>query len=261
MPDNTISPKQFASKRAQAERNVRSHIDTILSEAAESIAKEAQVITLVSSEAMFRQMVGIRASGLIEAAEEEINRYIREYSKASITVLGDKDTGATGRLLGSELFGKTFIERSHTYMQWFFNDVVKMIIAARKQRMKQSDIEKTVQSQFKDPYTNGVIDKANRRGANIQIPAYGRGFYHSAYGNIVRNAQGTISVAWGREDRNYHRRQGATGFRVHRGSTYPCPICDEATNGIHKIDDTSLIPPLHVNCVCYVEYIYAETPQ
>lgn len=256
MPSTLTDAQRFAARRAQAERNAKSHIDAILSEAAEDIAKEARGITLVSSEAMFRQMVAVRAKDVIDDAEDEINRYIREYSKASITVLGDKDTGATGRLLNSELFGKTFMERSRTYMRYFLNDVVKMIVAGRMLKMKDADIENTVKSQYKDPYTNGVIGQANRKGANIQTPSYGRGTYHSAYGNIVRSAQGTIAVAWGREDRNYHRRDGATGYRVLRGSSYPCPICDGATGRTYDISDYEHMPPLHVNCVCYAAYIY-----
>lgn len=255
MPSTLTNARQYVSRRAQAERNVRTRIQRILAALSSDIVKAAKGITLVSSEPTFRQMVYARSKSDVDAAEEALNYYIREYSKASITILGDKDTGATGRLLNSELFGKTFEERSHTYMQYFFNDVVKMIIAGRKLKMKEADLEKTVQSQYRDPYTNGIIDQANRKGANIQVPSYGRGIYHSAYGNIVRNAQGTISIAWGREQKNYAKRNGAIGFIVFRGSSYPCAICDDEVDGgyIHPIGDA--VPPYHVNCVCGVIYI------
>lgn len=251
--------QQFALRRTQAERNVKSHIDSILSEAAEDIAKEAKGITILSSEAVFRQIMIVRAKNIIEAAETEINRYIREYSKASIAVLGDKDTGATGRLLNSDLFGKTFSERSHTYMQYFFNDVIKMIVAGKKLRMKQADIEKTMRRQFSDPYTNGIIDQANRKGANIQIPYYGHGFYKSAYGNIVRNAQGTVSIAWQKEEQNYAKRNGAKFFIPHRGSSYPCPLCDSHAERVHRVGDKDDPPPVyHSRCCCWVTYLDAE---
>lgn len=250
------SAETYASRRAQAEKNIKSHIDNILSAAAENIAKAAQGITLVSSEALFRQMVSVRAKDIVDDAENKINGYIRAYSKASITVLDDKNTGATGRLLGSELFGKTFAERSHTYIQYFLNDVVKLIIAGRKLKMKQTAIESSVKSQFKDPYTNSIIDKANRKNANIQVPSYGRGIYHSAYGNIVRNAQGTIAIAWSREQYNYANRNGAVFFIPHRGSSYPCPLCDSHADRIHKMNDKNDPPPIyHARCVCWVTYL------
>lgn len=259
MPSNLNNAKQFASKRTQAERNVRTRIERILSSAAADIVTSAKGITLVSSEVVFRQMVYARAKSIVDGAEEAINYYIRQYSKASISILGDKDTGATGRLLNSELFGKTFEERSHTYMMYFFGDVVKMIIAARKLKMKDADIAKTVQSQYKDPYSNGVIDQANRKGANIQVPSYGHGIYHSAYGNIVRNAQGTISIAWQKEIDNYAKRNGAIFFIPHRGSSYPCPLCDSHAERVHKVGDKDDPPPVyHSRCRCWVTYLNSE---
>lgn len=258
MPTTSISRgADFAAKRAQAQRNMRARIENVLANAAVGIAREARSITLVSSEMLFSQMIAIRSKKIIEEAEDAINTYIRAYAKASITTLGDKDTGATGRLLASDLFGKTFMERSATYMQYFFNDVIKMLVAGKRLGMSQQQIENAVKTQYKDPYaTGGLIDRANRKGARIQTPAYGRGIYHSAYGNIVRNAQGTIAIAWGREEKNFARRNGAVGFRIHRGSSYPCAVCNEAAIGIHKMTDDA--PPLHANCVCYVEYIYEE---
>lgn len=259
MPNTLNNAKQFASKRAQAERNVRTRIDRILSSAAADIVTSVKGITLVSSEVVFRQMVYTRSKDIIDEAEEQINYYIRQYSKVSISILGDKDTGATGRLLNSELFGKTFEERSHTYMSYFFNDVVKMIIAGRKLKMKQSDIENMVRKQYQDPYTNGIIDQANRKGANIQIPSYGQGTYHSAYGNIVRNAQGTISIAWQRELDNYAKRNGAAFFIPHRGSSYPCSLCESHAERVHKVGDKNDPPPVyHSRCCCWVTYLNSE---
>ncbi|MDY4625769.1 MAG: hypothetical protein SO442_04100 [Prevotella sp.] len=246
--------KGYALKRAQAQRNIKQHIDKILSKAAQDITAQARGITLVSSYTMFRQMIEARSVGIIENAEKEIAEYIVAYSKASISVLGDKDTGATGRLLNSDLFGKTFAERNNSYMENFLYDVTNMLIAAKRNKLKQSDTENIVKSEYKDPYTNGIITKANNKGAGIATPSYGRGIYHSAYENIIRNAQGTVAIAWGRELRNYAKRNGAKGFRVHRGSSYPCDICDaEVAKGVHPITDE--VPPFHVRCVCWIEFV------
>lgn len=250
-----MTGSEFASLRRKAERNMKSRIDSILSSAARLIAEQASGITVVSSEAVFAQMLDVRARPIIESAAEEIDSYIRAYSKASITALGDKDTGAVGRMLGSELFGRTLQERTDTYMNYFFRDVVKTVIAGKRLRMKQRAIEDAAAEQFADPYGSGsLVEKAKRKGFNSITPSYGRGIYRSAYGNIVRNAQGVIAVAWGREGRNKARRDGATAFVVHRGSTYPCAVCDAETGTVHPISDD--IPPYHVNCCCYVEYIY-----
>ncbi len=247
---------EYALKRRQAEMNAKSRIDKILASTARLIAEQAAGIMVVSSESMFARMLEVRAGNIIEDAAEQIDACIRAYSKASISILGDKDTGAVGRMLGSNLFGKTMSERTDTYMAYFFRDVVKMVIAGKKLKLKQSAIEDAASSQYADPYaTGGLIDSAARKGYRTVTPSYGRGIYRTAYGNIVRNAQGVIAVAWGREERNNARRDGAVGFTVHRGSDYPCAVCDaEADGTIHSIGDD--VPPYHVNCCCYVTYVY-----
>lgn len=250
------SAMEFAALRLRAERNVETHIASVLSSLADDIAAASRGIMVVSSESVFSRMVRARAEEAINDAETQINDLIRNYAKASINALSDKDTGATGRLLASELFGKTFTERSRLYLSYFFNDIIKILYAGRKEKMRQADIEAAVKSQFKNPYGVGLIDRANQNGARISVPSYGRGIYRSAYSNIIRNAQGTVAIAWGREARNFARRNGAVGFRIHRGSSFPCPICEEAAATFHSINETP--PPLHARCVCYTEFIYPD---
>ena len=249
--------RKIASMRAQAERNVKKRIDDILSEKALKIAEASRGIAFVSSQSLFRQVMLARTRTYIEETKSEIEAYIRAYAKASISALGDKDTGATGRLLNSELFGKTFTDRNSVYVQRFLEDVVSIIIAGRKLKMEQGEIEKIVVAQFKDPYTNGVVNAANGKGTGIPIPAYGRGVYKSAYGNIVRNAQGTVALAWAREEFNKARRDGAVGFIPHRGSDYPCLTCDSHAEKFYPINERDEMPLYHARCCCFVEYIYS----
>ncbi len=254
--DNRERAKEIARLRTQAERDVKKHIDEVLKKTADEIVASSRGITLVTSQSLFQQIMRSRTLNAIEKSETEVAAYIKAYAKASIPALGDKDTGATGRLLNSELFGKTFTERNSTYMQHFLEDVVNIIIAGRKLKMRQNDIEKAVEAQFKDPYTSGIVSTANKRGAGISIPSYGRGIYKSAYGNMVRNAQGTIAVAWAREEFNKARRDGAVGFIPHRGSDYPCLTCDSHAEKFYRINETQERPLYHARCCCYVEFVY-----
>lgn len=255
--DSKERAKEIARLRTKAERDVQKHIDEILGKLAKEIAMSSRGITLVSSQSLFLQVMRSRMHSAIERSEAEVTAYIKAYAKASISALGDKDTGATGRLLNSELFGKTFTERNHTYMQHFLEDVVNIIIAGRKLKMKQSNVEKAIEAQFKDPYTNGIINAANNKGAGIPIPSYGRGIYKSTYGNTVRNAQGTIAIAWAREEYNKAKRDGAVGFIPHRGSDFPCLTCDSHAGKFYRINEEQEKPLYHARCCCYVEYVYS----
>ena len=247
----------YASKRSQAERNVKDHIDDVLANTVNSIAIKTNIIKTVTSKDEFKAEVYKAAENDLKLANRIIANYITEYSKASIRVLGDKDTGAVTRLLNGELFGKTFRDRNDAYMRYFANDVANLILACKKLKMSRNETEGALLKYFTDPYSSDIINRANRMGAGIHTPSYGRGVYHSAFQNIVRNAQGTISIAWEREQRNYARRNGAIGFRIHRGSSYPCDICDEqVAYGVHPITDD--MPPFHSRCCCIVEFVYKQ---
>lgn len=249
--------KNYTERMLQAERNVKSHIDDILSDAAQRIATEASSVKLVSSDDLYRQTIAVKSKQILKDAMDSISEYVRKYSKASIAILGDKDTGAVTRLLSSELFGKTFDERNKKYMRYFANDIANILIMCKRLNVSGSKVTEAVLVAYKSPYESDLMSKAEKtkKGA-VDVPSYGRGIYHSAYQNIVRNAQGVISIAWSRERKNKAKRDGAIGFYVHRGSSYPCSICDDQVGWLHKMDDDA--PPFHVNCVCRAEFVFEE---
>lgn len=51
-------------------------------------------------------------------------------------------------------------------------------------------------------------------------------------------------------------KRGAIGYRVHRGSTYDCPSCDELTKTIWPVD--ILVLPNHTRCMCYMTPVFAD---
>lgn len=245
----------YASKRSQAERNVKDHISDVLTNTAKSIALKTNTIKLVSGKDEFKAEVYKAAENDLKLANRIIENYIIEYAKASITVLGDKDTGALTRMLNDKLFGKTFKQRNNTYMSFFSNDVANVLYACRVLELDNMDTQKELLKYFKDPYASDIINRANKKNANIATPSYGRGIYHSAYENIVRNAQGTIAVAWQKELGNYAKRNGVLFFTPHRGSSYPCPLCDSYAERAFPIDTWDENAPLyHSRCRCWVTF-------
>ena len=131
----------YASKRAQAERNVKSHITSILQSSVKSIVQQTSTIRLSSNASLFKQLIASMSANTLTDANSRIEDYIIAYSKASIQVLGDKDTGAVSRLLNGELFGKTFRDRNDAYMQYFANDVANLMLACRKLKMGEAETE------------------------------------------------------------------------------------------------------------------------
>ena len=63
-------------------------------------------------------------------------------------------------------------------------------------------------------------------------------------------------MAWMRELANDYKEDGAVGYYVFRGSSYPCDLCDSAC-GFHPLTDMSFFPPLHPHCCCGAVPIYS----
>lgn len=92
------------------------------------------------------------------------------------------------------------------------------------------------------------------RGAGQQIPHWGKGYMSNlidAYRRLIRDF---ISRAYRYAELRDFERDGATGYTIHRGSTFDCPVCDSYTGRVYPINEVIL--PIHVNCMCYTEPVY-----
>lgn len=246
----------FAAKRSQAEDNVKERINSVLANTVKNIARKTGNVNVASNKDTYISEVLSVAQNDFRLANRIVAEYITEYSKASIKVLGDKDNGALTRMLKGKLFGKSFSQRNDTYMKYFANDVANLLYACKIIGLNASDTSDALLKFFKDPYSSEIISRANKKGANIQTPAYGRGIYHSAYENIIRNAQGTIALAWNKELGSFAKRSGATFFVPHRGSSYPCPLCDSYAERAFPIETyAENAPTYHARCCCYVTFM------
>lgn len=228
--------KAYARKRAQAQRNavsrVRKGIDTL----ARRTALKGAV-----NEAAVRQ--------LYETAV--LAGY--DYAEAAGAYLYDEDNGIT-EYMDAVHWGRTFKERVKEQTNRVAGDMAKILVAAEFLNMPP----RIVESEWQRPYfVLGAIARANARGANIEIPAYGRGVTTSGAGQLLKNIDSTVALAWGFEDYDYALRTGATGFYVFRGSSYPCQTCQEQCGVFHPMSEAVWShPPFHANCVCYAVYVY-----
>lgn len=53
-----------------------------------------------------------------------------------------------------------------------------------------------------------------------------------------------------------YAKDGAIGYRTHRGSTFDCAYCDELTKSIHLLTD--IVLPAHPRCMCYSTPVNAD---
>lgn len=250
--DETKRSINFTAKRMQAIRNMESHIQKILFPKAKAI---------IAASARYRngKWLNRESSFLSEArsiaatAEKDIERYVSAYSTASCKILGIS-SGDTTSFLAGNIYGKTTAQRLSAYLDNFAEDIVRMVKAGTLMDYSDSQILSAVRTGYKNPYKSSVVTKAQRKDINIATPSYGKGIFRNAYENVVRTATQVISISWGRAEQQYGKDSGAIGFKVYRGSSYPCPICDDECSYTHKFGDP--FPPFHINCVCFTKFIF-----
>lgn len=229
--------KAFARKRAQAQRN--------------AVAKAKKAIDRFARRAALKGTVSADS----EAELRELAALIGyEYAEAAGTYLYDEDNGIREYMDGLH-YGRTFRERVDEQVGRLADDVAKILVAAEYLRMPS----RLVESEWDRPYfVGGAIRRANARGAGIEIPSYGRGIPLSGAEQLLKNIDSTVALAWGNEDYDFALRNGAIGFYVFRGSSYPCDTCQEQCGVFHPMEESVWShPPFHANCVCYVVYVYS----
>lgn len=242
----------YVIKRAQAQRNCETHIQKILFKAARDILAASNKYR-GKGKMLNEKQLRKEAQSITEKTEESISQYINAYAKASTKVLGIEQSSIDS-FLSSEIFGKTTLQRNTQYLKNFADDIVAMIKAGQLMTYSEQKLLSAIRTGYKTPFEISLITKAQKKKINIETPSYGKGVFRNAYQNIVRNAKQVIAIAWGKAERQYGIQSGATAFEVHRGSTYPCPICDDQCAYIHTFRDP--LPPFHVSCVCWVKFIY-----
>lgn len=55
---------------------------------------------------------------------------------------------------------------------------------------------------------------------------------------------------------DFRKNDDIIGYKVFRGSSYDCDVCDELTYGIHPV--TEIVLPSHPHCMCYAVPVYAH---
>lgn len=254
--DSKLRGATFALKRSQAQRNCEDRVAKILYGAVKSIAQLSKAYRVGTGKINDEHSLRQQAYVIVEKCAESILTYTQAYSEAAYTVLGMKKKSLEG-FMKNAFYGKTFSERNDTYLRFFADDIVSMIKAGAIMGYSHSKILSALRVSYKDPYQTSVITKVQRTSTAVSTASHGKGVFRSAYANIIRNVKQTISRAWGMIEQEYGTEEGYTAFRVFRGSSYPCPTCDDECSYIHHVGQDPF-PPFHISCVCQIQFVTDE---
>ena len=229
--------KEYTLKRVQAQHNSRSKVDKVLLTAALQLAR------------------GISEDKVSKSISNQISDITNGYAEASLSFRkyddGEKDLK---EYMEGVHYGKTFDNRNDEYCKRFVADMIITISACRELSYSESEIKSVIHSSFKDPLKSPVIQKAIKEEQfTFNKPTYGIGRTNVSYTAIANNSENTIASAFGLVNNNFYDTNGAKGFYVYRGSSYPCAECQSHVGKFHKMGED--YPPFHNHCVCYAVYI------
>lgn len=203
--------------------------------------------------------------------EKEISRLLIElsdlvlaYAESAITEIAeDKDTkdillGYVHRTRG----GMTATERVDSHSTHLLYYLQTYMAIGFSLSLPISQIRKNIITYMHNPYDNPFYRGAVLTGnAPAYNPAgglkYGKGVTADPVDGLALTAQEMVSEAYqynvlGR----YRSNPRVIGYRVHRGSGYDCPTCDELCVGIHPL--TEIVLPAHPRCMCYTTPVFSE---
>lgn len=207
-----------------------------------------------------------------DASDEDIELLVQDLIEQ---ILADCETLAVDEhdrrdmillYMNGERNGDTLEGRINRRCHTFLNEVFTVFVAAQLLHKTYDEVLESIVNNLETPWDNEILVAAREMQAegalsheyDFDEPHYGRGIEIDSYGaldKMTRYAVGDAWMYWSYEDA---RDNGAKGYFVERGSSYPCDICDAQTGIFFYITDESHHPPFHLNCCCFIVYSYTE---
>jgi hypothetical protein len=171
--------------------------------------------------------------------------------------------------MNSERGGDTLEGRVRKRVKTFFNEVFAVYAAYRLLGMDTGleALAATIVANMKSPWENPVLVEVREAIASgavggdieeFEAPHFGRGVEVSSAGALETITGFAVADAWMWWGHEEALSNGANGYYVVRGSSYPCEECNSHTGIFYPIDDENNRPQYHQNCCCMVVYTYKE---
>lgn len=242
--------KAYLCQRLDAERSMQTNLEHIMREAAEQIVEilySAKIHPTVGSYENLPSKMQIEIDAVVGWLRETINDYFFTLAIAEHEENRDK---ILPFILGMN-HGMTFDERLTDYVDKYRNELLLLISAGLFLGIGKSVLVKSIGDNLKHPYANQLL------ADGIAAPlSYGRGRTNSMFTAISGLTKYGIESAWMRHWELKTGADGAIGWLIQRGSSYPCPQCDDNC-GFHSIDEGTQLPQ-HLSCCCYAVPIYSH---
>lgn len=210
---------------------------------------------------LFRFSYNKKMKAEIDAVIAELRAAILDYTRTLAVATHTEDEEDILAYIGRENHGKTLEMRLDEYSQRYENELEATIAAGMFLGMDENRIFANIETYSDRPYYNPIFAEAVDEGSDFMSrldvkPNFGIGQERAVGSLPALDLLCTFAIAegWMRHWFNEGRRGGAFGYRIYRGSGYPCVHCDEATKRVYSMEE--MVLPLHPNCRCYAVFLY-----
>lgn len=127
--------------------------------------------------------------------------------------------------------------------------------------IQENELASQIMTHLDNPFASALWQDAFNQGylatsIRTQGYTYGKGNQRNVLSALTEIERYAINEAFQYGSLLRYRRDGAIGYRVHRGSNYDCPSCDELTMVMWPMD--VMVLPNHPRCMCWTTPVFAD---
>lgn len=251
-PEELEAAKEFLRKRLESERSMSADVERLL---------------YVYAGYLLSALFSGKNDGDIELLIQDLVEQL--IADCEMLAVDDREEKRDKILLyiESERNGDTLEGRVNKRCHTLYNEVLAVYSAGKLLGWDEKSLLSSIKANLDNPWQNEVLiavrEKINRGEISADVeafeePHFGKGVAISSKVALDTMLTYAIADAWTWYQHEEAKDNGAKGYYVLRGSSYPCDICNEAAGSFHPITDTEHIVPLHLHCVCYIVYSNVE---
>lgn len=193
-----------------------------------------------------------------------VNQLLSDCETLAVDTHDRKDTLLL--YMNAERHGDTLEGRVKKRVNTFYNELFAVYTAGRLLGKNYDVIFPTIKEYFEKPWDNPIIKEAREMQEKGEIepdyelsePHFGKGDPIASMTALDRMLRYAVADTWMYWKYLDEKDNGAKGYFVVRGSSYPCDICDMHTGIFYLIGDELSKPQYHLNCCCLVVYSYID---
>lgn len=272
IPDGIAAPtesdikkaKRWTSLRNRNAANLSSRIESELKDAVRKLTEIGYKYNVRAEDFAFSADESLRedVAEVMDLLEDEIMELVEQYS---LNATDDKQRRsnllpwlAALHSRNTNNLSETLHERLRQFLYDTEAQIAAMKLAGYNQQKAISRAVSTMHSVYTSPE---MLSAFRKRSASTFIRQHG--VHH---GNIGLSSSGAVNVenfgantaiqAWSESQFEEAKERGKDGYFCFRGSTFPCPMCDDVCSVFHTMDE-GMVLPVHGHCCCYAVFVSA----